>query len=310
MAWWIWIAVVWVSLGVILLIAEEKMARNDSAKNEASIYESMMIVAGAPVFLLAIFWKDLKSPREKPSARIPVQASETLPYERDLSRVFMICRMIELRRKHDPQLRNREPPTGWPMFRILATPEAMIVDAVEDYYWLRDGGMTEREALERMEKFRIGSNKVDLLDCDSFHTYVWCAVIVTAPIWSKIDIAIFDEALAIARRWHAEDIEHERVNPSDPSVASLGGRIGVALAESGKILTDDGKEMQAMSVNDVSYSLNASVPARRQEWARMRLRMLPGDELTWFGRGGPSYGVALVRQGRPIAHFVTAHICR
>jgi hypothetical protein len=67
------------------------------------------------------------------------------------SRETILVQMIELRRRKDSRLRYGKRPSDWPMFQLWETTEAVLLNTVEDYAWLKDAGLSDHAALQRLE---------------------------------------------------------------------------------------------------------------------------------------------------------------
>lgn len=62
--------------------------------------------------------------------------------------------MIAMGRRQDPALKGKPPPDQWPMAALWPTPEGVVLEIVELHALLRADGLTDREAIEKIEAWR------------------------------------------------------------------------------------------------------------------------------------------------------------
>jgi hypothetical protein len=219
--------------------------------------------------------------------------------------------MIEVRRRADSRLRQHGSPSNWPMFELWETTEAVLLDIVEQYLWLRDGGLLEQIALEKIEIFHRGTIDVDLEPGITLRSYISRRLAEIDPSYLKLGTKVLDRAMSIAKQWADEEMKRQNSQPSFPPRDWLGQRINVPMVERGKAPPIVGSGIR-ITINQRSFDLDTGIP-QTHEWERIKLRMLPGDELwtfssppeTWQALAG-RMGIALVRKGRVIAHAITA----
>ena len=188
-----------------------------------------------------------------------------------------LCRMVGLRRKADPVLRRKERPEDWPMAALWETPEAFILEAVSLFLTLREDGLTEAEALARLDVYYDGGEQRRL---STFQIFLKDRLKERSPTYLELGPALLNSALAIAERAARHQIAAEKSRAPYPPTQWLQEQIELADVES------------------------------RQDL--FRLRMVEGDELWRYfspadawrqmaGRGG----VVLLRNGRSILDEAT-----
>ena len=99
--------------------------------------------------------------------------------------------------------------------------------------------------------------------------------------------------------------------PPFPPVEWLKERVTLTMVESGKPLPYGGTEFE-LEMDDGEIVVLGGMDARNSDWGQIKLRMLPDDELWTFNSPPDNWeilagkmGVALIRNGRPIAHAIT-----
>lgn len=208
-----------------------------------------------------------------------------------IRRETAICQMIEIRRLKDVRLHHRKRPSNWPMFELWVTIEAGILDTVEQYLWLCDGGLVEQAALEKIEAFQYGNVDFAFKPGATIHTYIAHRLATVDPDYLSLGSTILNDVIQVAEKWSSEEIRRVKTeNPFSP-VDWLGERVEVSALE---------------------YSEGLPQTQGTQDLRRMKLRMLPTDELRSFSSSTKSWqrlagrsGIALVRNGRPIGHVIT-----
>jgi len=320
MAPWQWLVLGWAVLGIFTVLIIEIASRRSETKGPLSqdrilwsLGYSIALIVGAPFLLLFsigvsanVLWQGQIPIIGR--AWWPARAAKFTP---PASRETTLCQMIELRRKSDPRLRRLGSPSNWPIFELWETTEALILDIVEQYLWLRDGGLVEQIALEKIEIFHRGTINVDLDPGVTLHSYINRRLAEIDPLYLKQGALVLDRAISIAERWADEEMGRQKSQPSFPPHEWLRQRISVPMLERGKAPAIVRSGIR-ITINQRSFDLDTAIPQKR-EWERIKLRMLPGDELwtfssppdTWQALAG-RMGVALVRDGHVIAHAITA----
>jgi hypothetical protein len=195
------------------------------------------------------------------------------------------------------------------MFMLWQTTEATILEIVEQYFWLRDGGLTPREALAQIEATRPRAAPPTAMWAESPRSYIADRLAAEDPAFIALGPDLLDETVRIAERWAKGEIERSEADRSYPPQEWLGERVTPSKFETDwNLPVDDGG--LTMMVDG-----NAGRPYRlrsESDWWRLKLRIAPGDELrtfssppeTWKGLAGRT-GAALIRNGRPIGHVTT-----
>lgn len=117
---------------------------------------------------------------------------------------------------------------------------------------------------------------------------------------------------ARAARQLAQEKTTQRPDPTFPPVEWLKERVTLTMVESGRPLPYGGTEFE-FEMDDGETVVLGGMDAGNSDWEQIKLRMLPDDELWTFNSPPDKWeilagnmGVALIRNGRPIAHAITA----
>jgi hypothetical protein len=190
------------------------------------------------------------------------------------------------------------------------TPEEMILDTIEDFYWLRDGGLSEQIALEQIEAHHTGKPDIDLESNITVSAYVVHRLKAVDPLYLDLGQRHLDRSLEIAERWVKNEIERTVSEPSYPPTEWLLKLTDASMVESGPGLPYSGTKITAKS-GGRDYSVVTPKPKQR-DWERIKIRMVPGDELWTFSSPLESWsnlsgrmGITLVRNGHAIGHALT-----
>jgi hypothetical protein len=324
MVWWEWLGSSWLVIGVSLIICIELVTRADESTGPlsqdrllSSVAYSAALLAGAPVLVLyslsicaQILWQ----------GRIPISnrvwwsararntaASDSLPSSRETT----LCEMIRLRQRKDPRLRCRRAPSNWPMFELWETTEAIILDTVEKHLWLCEDGLDDQVALEKIEVFRTGSATSHIKPNSTPQSYLAHRLSVEDPGYLVLGEKVLLEAIRIAEEWAHTEICRTTSDRPYPPKHWLKARVSLSEVEGGKSLPF-GYGGLAM-INPAAWTEGLGLDAREdRNWQRVKLRMLPSDEL-WTFSSPPEYwrglagrmGIVLIRNDRPIEHVTT-----
>jgi hypothetical protein len=189
------------------------------------------------------------------------------------SRGGMLIKMIELRKRKDPRLR-RERLANWTMGHLWGSPEGAMLDLVEDYLWLEDAGLSERLALEQLERVNCGIGVLPELSRGALIE----EVLRSRDREPVLDKEVLRAQLLLAYEWAEEEVKRTK---SQPPVSR-------------EVLR------KRIRIEDV-----AQRERRLNEWARIEARMTEHDELWRYG-GSHRSGIVLIRDGRAIATVTTA----
>ena len=206
--------------------------------------------------------------------------------------------MIAMRRRRDPALRGRPPPDQWPMAALWPTPEGMVLEIVELHALLQAEGLTDQQAIERIETWRSTIAVAPGPPPAEIEAYVKFRLLLEAPAYPVENAKLLMKVIARAKAYAAAVLTNTTAEPRPP----------VDWLEEKIRLADLGCETgNAGFVNDKSGDWTPY----REAFSRIALRMRDGDELwtftsppeTWRRRMGRR-GVTLVRQGKAIEHVV------
>lgn len=199
------------------------------------------------------------------------------------TRESALVEMIELRRRILPWLRRPKPANLWPMFELWRMPEAIVLDTVESFLWIADAGLSDKAALETLAA-RLDHKHSLTLHADTIRTLVVSQIKAAYPSSLPSVEKVIDQQVEIANAWARNEIQSIKSKPPFPPIEWLEKRVDIDEADVGNL----------------------------PEWKRIKMRFTEHDELWtfsspaeyWAGLAGRA-GVALVRNGRPIAHVTT-----
>ena len=201
-----------------------------------------------------------------------------------MDRENILVQMIEVRRRSISWLRRPKPARKWPMFELYRMPEATALDTIESFRWLSDSGLSDQSALETLAT-RIGDRRGGTVHADfTIRELVLSRLKMTHPSYSPCSEKILDQQLEIADSWVLNEIQSIKSKRPFPPIEWLQKRVDI-------------DEIGAGSSGD---------------WNRLKMFFTERDEL-WTFSSPPDYwaglagraGIALVRNGRPIAHVIT-----
>lgn len=298
MNWWEWLAVAWVATGLFVICAIELASRSAGDRGPLSqerILHSIgfcaALIVGAlfvVLYSLGICCQMLWQGRVPITNRVwwSARAAKFSKSDGRPRRETVLVQMIELRRRKDPRLRNVSRPSNWPMFQLWEAPEATVLSAVENFGWLKDAGLTDQSALQRLNTNEHGALSGDpILTLNDF-------VKRKLRMVDAAYLALGDDLLAkqvdIADKWASDEIQWIKSERPFPPIEWLVTRTSIGAL--------DGTDIR-----------------RHRDWRSIAARMTERDEL-WEFNSPPEYweglagrmGIVLVRDGRPIAHIVTA----
>jgi len=202
-----------------------------------------------------------------------------------MSREGVLVQMIELRRQTMPWLRRPKPARKWPMFELWRSPEATTLETIESFRWIGDAGASDQSALETLAARIIDRHSRKLLDADfTIRELVVSRLRIEYPSYSSIQAKILDQQLEIADSWVLTEIQSIRSEPPFPPIEWFEKRVNFDEIDAGN----------------------------QRDWKHILMRFTERDELWtfsspsdyWAGLAGRA-GIALVRNGRPIAHVIT-----
>jgi hypothetical protein len=304
------ILISWLALGLLSVAVIEIASRGSNTDGplsqsnaHESIFFTLALIVGAPV--LAIYALGI-SAQTLWEGRIPVSGKEWWPararrmgrinrfvFGGELSQSEILCDMVNTRKRDDKRLRN-ENPWNWPWSLLADSPEAIILDAVSNFHWLLDGGLDEKEAVEHLQSLDGAVEQSS--EAVMLRTFIEQKLRLVDPPYLELKPAILTKNIFLATKRVRKNLDRIKSSPSYPPSEWLGSKI------------EYGEPVPPLF----------SVPGRPValgdgDWHRLRARMANGDEFrlfcsppeSWASLTGRS-GVALVRNGRSIAHVITA----
>ena len=170
------------------------------------------------------------------------------------------------------------------MFELWRSPEATTLDTIEGFRWIMDAGFSDQTALETLAA-RIGHRHSRVLDANfTIREVVVSRVKSAHPSYSSIQAKTLDQQLKIADCWVLNEIQSIKLAPPFPPTEWLEKRVDFDEIDTGN----------------------------PRDWSHIKMRFTERDELWtfssprdyWEGLAGRA-GVALIRNGRPIAHVIT-----
>lgn len=218
--------------------------------------------------------------------------------------------MIELRHRKDFRLRRGKAPENWPMWMLWETTEAVMLDIVEQFYWLCDGGLTGQEALQKIDAAQSGAPTLGREPHSTLRSYIANRLASDDPAYIALGPDILGRAVEIAETWSNTKIERSKSDRPYPPEEWLKARVAPSEIEAGLSLPF--KDGNPVVVTDGLVETPGTTVPMDRDWHRITLRMVPGDEL-WTYSSPPEYwqglagrmGVALIRNGRPIGHVTS-----
>jgi len=333
--WWQWLALFWAALGTIGVMSAKLALRISGSTDPLSLNDDPLATIGAglllilagpllPLFMIGVCAQTISQGRLPLSngAWWPTRASKFLIAEprpalnetvslEDHSPETLLCRMIELRRPLDLKLRHREAPRNWPMFLLWKTTEATVLDIVEAYCWLCDGGLTAQKALQRINAAHFGISFLTFELTATLQSFIAERLSIEDPDYIALGTNLLREAVGIAEAWSKAKIDRSKTDRPYPPLEWLKTRVSASEIEAGASLPF--RDSQLIMVTDGrTETVGTTVPID-PKWRRIKLRMVAGDELwtfssppeCWRNLGG-RMGVALLRNGKAIGHITTA----
>jgi hypothetical protein len=299
----LWVGITWAALGLVTVCGIELADRSygrrgplSQAKLLSSIGYSGALIVGAPFLLLlsvGVCCQMLWQGRIPTTNRIwwPARAAKLDPARP--RRETILVQMIELRRRKDPRLGRAKPADRWPMFQLRETPEATILSTMEDFRWLKDAGLDDQSALRRMETLTSGNASPLLGSGFTLRGLIAISLKTVDPSYLALGDEILVRQLEIADKWVQDQIQWTKSQPAFPPIEWLKKRVTEQEIDSGQ-----------------AGRILASVP-KHTDWLHVRARLVAGDEIWEFDSPREDWerlmgwrGIALIRDGRPIAHIV------
>jgi hypothetical protein len=327
MFWWQWLGLCWIVLGVGLIAFLEQAASLSDEGIGPLVLSSTVFVVGAPfivIWILGVCIQILWQGRIPITGRVwwPARAEALAdkyplplsPADEDplpVSRLSALCQMIEIRQRKEPWLRRQKMASNWMSCELSEAIEASILDTVEQYLWLRDGGLDEHAALKKIDVFQNGTAEFSLKPDATLGSYIAHRLAADGSNYLAIVNGGLDDVILAAENWARDEIPRVKSEPPFPPADWLQGRITVSDIEKGAGFPSNRSEI-AGTTTDGRVVRQETTIKNYSEWRCLELRMLPTDELWTFSspiehwqRLVGSRGVVLTRNGHPIGHVIT-----
>jgi hypothetical protein len=204
-------------------------------------------------------------------------------------RTSILRRMTELRRVKDSRLQSAQG-SDQLIESVLWQPpkaEATILDTVENFRWLKDAGLSDQSALQHLEALASRDTSYSLKSDVTLRGYVARRLKMVDPLYLTLGDEILVQQLGIADKWVQDDIQWTKSEPAFPPFEWLTERISVD-------------------------SIGSATGRNHAGLDRILARLTEHDELWQFSSPSDHWknlagraGVALIRNGRSIAHVIT-----
>lgn len=333
MPWWPWLYFTWLLLGCVGLLVAKLTLRVSGTHDPLTLDHDWptaigagfaLVLAGPMVllFMVGLCVKSISEGRIPVTNRVwwrararkfPIPEPPSSPQAKSLedqSPETLLCQMIEIRRASDPRLRQREAPDNWPMFMLWKTTESSVLGMVEAYCWLCDGGLKEEEALQRLNAAQSGISILRLEKDATLRTFIADRLTIEDPDYITLGPGILADTVDLAKAWSKANITRNKTDRPYPPLEWLKAKVRASDIEAEMSLPF--KDSGIFAVTDGQAEAMGTIVPIDPKWRRIKLRMVPGDELWTFSSPADSWkslagrmGVALIRAGHPIAHVTT-----
>jgi hypothetical protein len=225
--WWQWGGIAWIVLGLALVAVFALETELLRGKPLPSIAVSGFLVATAPfIFLYGLLYGLGLCCQSLWEGRIPISnhvwwPARSAKFDRRISdlrpdRESILVQMIEQRRPRDPRLRKAKRADDWPMFQLWETPEAIILDTIEDFRWLKDADLNDQSALQRLEDCANGNTSASLDRDVSVREYIVRRLKMADPSYLTLGDAILVQQIETAEKWVRDEIQWTKSEPAFP----------------------------------------------------------------------------------------------
>ena len=237
----------------------------------------------------------VKAPRGVPRRRIHLPRLDTPFWQPPEHEAEVVSRMIRLRLKKDRRLADEPPPWRWPMERLWATTESLMMELVRGYLALREDGLAPADIVARLEAARpVGAaHPPDA----RLRPYLKWRLAQADPDYLALGHRVFAPALRLAILWARAQIRREGNLPNE--------WLGVAIT-----LDEVEPSFEGLFFPAGPHPNNwrDALAGKRREWALIKLRLKEGDTLMQYcepagddGEFNGQHGIALVRNDRAVA---------
>lgn len=239
----------------------------------------------------------VRAPQGLPRRRIHLPRLDTPFWKPPEHEAEVVSRMIRLRFKKDQRLAGEPPPWRWPMERLWATTESLLLELVRGYLALREDGLAPADIVARLEAARSvdGIRPPDA----RLRPYLKWRLAKTDPDYLALGWRVFGPALALAIRWSRQTSRRGETLPAE--------WLGAAIAPDEVEPAFEGLFFPA---GPHPENWRDALMEKRREWALMALRFKEGDTVMQYCEPAGEelsgrHGIALVRDGRAVA-WITA----
>jgi hypothetical protein len=192
------------------------------------------------------------------------------------------------------------------MCQFWPTPEAMILDVVTKYHQLRRAGASEDVIWQKLEDYRADLGVADLPTVCTLPGFIQHRLAIEDCAYLSLGAELLELQITRCEQFAVATLEHEARCSGWPPAEWLTERVTL---ESITIA----RPLRAVPESRAQAILQLRAYKSRQEIKTLQALMLPGDELWAFSSPPPVWqrlmgraGLALVREGRSIAHVITS----
>jgi hypothetical protein len=302
-----WTLVVWFACAVLIFVLDRLTAAGNGGIWESddpvvSVLAYLILILAGPFivvgFLLWIAWDSASRLRRKPCVA-------TVAEERPESEESVLVDLVRRRAELDPRLAGVEV-DRWPMCQFWPTPEAMILDLVTKCHQLRRAGASDDLIWQKLQHYRADHGTAELPPICSLCAFIEHRLAIEDQEYLGLGSEFLEEQIARCEQFALATLEHEGKCSGWPPAEWLTERITLDWITVAR-------PRPAVPESRAQAILQLRAYKSRQEIKTLEALMLPGDEVWKFSSPPQSWqqlmgraGVALVREGRSIAHVITS----
>jgi hypothetical protein len=301
-----WTFIVWLACALLLFALDRFAAADNSGIWESddpivSVLAYLVLFLAGPLivvgFLIWIAWELISRLWRGPSVTNP---AKEMPETQDSVLVDLVRRRAAV----DPRL-NGADIEHWPMCQFWPTPEAMILDLVAKYHQLLSAGAAQDLIWKKLEDYRADFGTTTLPSPCSLVNFVAHRLALEHPRYEEFGSSFLLSQIELCEQFVRRDIQSTTEAKGWPPPEWLTKRASLSSFPTRKPLPDSMQSRGAAIVQLQAYK-------SRQQIKTLEVLMLPGDEVWEFSSPPELWqrlmgraGIALVRNGRSIAHVVT-----